>query len=200
MKKLFLACLILLVSTSFVFANDEVIVEKNGNHTNYVAKKDPVRFAMGVANLPDEEKAKLWAYVQENHDKVPATIYMALADYIYKKNKDEAIFWYMVGRIRTTQDVIMCDDESNTQQMAYYPRMAPNTLNHFSKNMRKTKAMVKKAVEWDKAHPERINPEWACYHGMNIFMYGQVFTKPMEEYEKVKEEYRQDVLKTLDKY
>ena len=189
----------MLIASPLAIANPEVIVEKNGNHTNYIAKKDPVRFAKGVANLPDSEKEKLWAYVQENHDKVPAVIYMALADYIYKKNKDDALFWYMVGRIRTTQDIMMCNDESNQQQMSYYPFMAQDTMQYFAKKGKRAKSIIKRAVEWDKNHPDRINPEWACYHGMEIFMHGVVSTKPMEEYEKVKEDYRQYVLKSLNR-
>ena len=58
--------------------------------------------------------------------------------------------------------------------------------------------MMKKALKWDEENKERIHPEWACYHGMMVFMFnGEVSTKDMSEYENVQNEMRAYMRKKL---
>lgn len=198
-KKILMTTVTILAIVGIVFANSEIGVEKNGNLTNYYAKKDPVRYAQSLTQLSDKEKQKLYEYVKANPDKAYPVMYIALADYIYKTNKDDALFWYFVGRIRTYEDVMMCNDESAKQQMAYYPSMAEKTMEYFRQLGPTASKLMAKAVDWDEAHPKRINPKWTCYHGMEVFTTGDVTIKPLSEYPKVQKEYRDYIKASLKK-
>ena len=200
MQKLLISiyCLILtLFITNSVIANSEVVVEKNGNITNYYAKQDPIRYAQSIVEMSPAEKKKLYKYAMANPDKVTPITYIALADYIYHTSKEDALFWYFVGRIRATEDIMMCTDESASQQVAYYPMLAEDTMSYFRELGKNASRIMAKAVDWDEQHPQRVNPKWACYHGMQVFMLGDVTTKPMSEYKKIQEDYRARVRKSL---
>ena len=202
MKNIFLALVILGVISfsNFVFAKTEILVEKNGRYTNYYAKDDPVRYAKSVTNLPDAKKAELFEYAKTYPDKVKPVVFMALADYIFKTDKNEALFWYFAGRIRATSDIAMCDDTSSRQQLAYYPEMATNTMNYGSQNPKQVKNAIKKALKWDETNKNRMHPQWACYHGSMVFLLnGEVTTKDMAEYEKIQKETRDYIYKGLKK-
>lgn len=195
---IFLVLFVFLIAQSLTIANSEVMVEKKGNVTNYYAKQDPIRYAQAILQMKDEEKEKLYQYAKTHPEKIKPITYIALADYIFKTNKDDALFWYFVGRIRSTEDVMMCTDESNYQQIGYYPMLAEETMTYFSKKEKSESVqLMKKAIEWDEMHTKRVNPKWACYHGMQIFIMGDVTTKPMNEYKKIQKDLRESFKKTM---
>ena len=195
---LIISIMLISVISNVVNANSEIGIEKRGNITNYYAKQDPIRYAQSIVNMTDTEKKKLFEYTMQNHDKTIPITYIALADYVYKTNKNDALFWYFVGRIRSTEDLYMCTDESARQQVAYYPMLAENTMTYFAKQDRsEASKIMAKALAWDESHPARVNPKWACYHGMEIFTTGDVTIKPMSEYSNAINEYREYVRKSL---
>lgn len=199
----FLIFIFLTILFSFinnVYAKTEILVEKNGNHTNYYAKDDPVRYGYSVTELSDSEKFKLYKYAKSNPDKVKPIVFIALADYIFKTNKEEALFWYYAGRVRATSDIAMCEDESARQQVSYYPDIAINTMMYSYNNPKLTKNAMIKALKWDEENRARINPEWACYHGSMVFkLNGEVITKDMSEYDKIQKETRDYMRKGIEK-
>ena len=171
----------------------DYIVEKQGNIVNYVSKQDPVRYAENIVlNKTDKEKKELLNYVMNNPEKVLPITYMALADYIYENdNKKEALFWYYVGSLRSYEDLNVCTEKSAWAQVGYYPMLAPKTAEYsgtLSDDERNQ--LTEKALKWDEAHPDRVNPKWACYHG---FYDGDVTTKPIAEYLKLQKEFREKV-------
>lgn len=199
MKRFLLAFLISgAIFTNIANAKTEIITEVNGNHINHYAKDDPIRYAQSVIDMTNAEKAALFEYAKTNPGKVKPIVFIALADYIYETNKKEAVFWYYAGRARATSDIAMCEDTSTRAQVSIYPFLAPNTMEYAYYNKRLTKSMMKKALKWDEEHTERIHPEWACYHGMMVFMLdGEVSTKDMSEYENVQKEMRAHMRKNL---
>ena len=62
-----------------VFSNPEIIVEKQGNITNYRITTDPIKLAEDFYELPYEEKVKLF---QSPNTLLPI-YYIAIADYYY---------------------------------------------------------------------------------------------------------------------
>ena len=179
--------------------NTEVGVEKHGQVTNYYAKKDPIRYAESVIKKTDAEKKGLWNYVQNNPDKVTPITYMALADYIFALgDKNDGLFWYYVGSLRAYEDLHMCDDKTAWAQVQIYPMLAPKTAEYSGTLSADERGkLTKKALKWDEEHSKRVNPEWACYHGMEVFSKGKVTTKPLSEYPAVQKEFREKVLKSL---
>ena len=104
--------------------------------------------------------------------------YIAMADYIFEIDRDKAIFWYFVGRLRSTQDVFMCTDESARAQIATYPMFAQKTLHFASDDLGKLQKILVKAMLWDSVHFKRQSPKWSCYHGFQtVFMEPELVSK-----------------------
>ena len=180
------------------FAEFTIGAEQNGNITNYYAVQDPVKYAGDIIQQSDSEKKKIYEYAKSNPDKVIPITYMALADYIYKTNKSDALFWFYVGSMRAYQDLSMCTDQSVWAQISIYPMLAPNTAEYSGKvNEQTRKNLTLKALKWDEEHPNRVNPQWACYNGTGGFSTGNVTTKPMSEYTEHQKQFRENVLNSL---
>ena len=95
-----------------------------------------------------------------------------LADYVFKTDKDKAVFFFYFGKLRATEDVLMCKDETARAQLSVYPLMAQDTLNYMStkyNDINYLPAVLQKTIDWDNANPERVSPIWSCYHGLDAF-------------------------------
>ena len=125
---------------------------------------------------------------------------MAIADDIYKKDKDQAALYYMIGRYRLGQDVQMCTDTSAQAVFSGLPYIAPKTATYVSKMSNKNLAkLFRKLAQWDEQNPARTEHSWVCYHGMEVFMTGTVKTLPEKEFEKIKKESRESLMKNIEK-
>ena len=96
--------------------------------------------------------------------------YIAMADYIFEIDKEKAVFWYFIGRLRSTQDVFMCADESARAQIGIYPMFAQKTLQYASRDLNKLRCVLIRAMLWDSVHFKRQSPKWSCYHGVDAML------------------------------
>lgn len=141
-------------------------------------------------------------YMEVHPEKVVPLYYMLTADYFtYKGEYDKGYLWFIIGKYRATQDVLMCEDKSAQSQIGIYNDLAPVTGRYFQKkNARNDKYiadMHKKLLEWDEAHPERVSPMWACYHGINAF-FEEPRLLPEDKQAEIKQELRNSYLKLID--
>lgn len=146
-------------------------------------------------SLSDREMAAFVRYLEEKPETLPPFFYIAVADYIYKKDKDKASLWYYIGKLRVYEDVMMCKDETARGQLAMYPMLAENTIRHMADKMTDTDYTIKifqASLDWDEVHPQRVSPIWACYHGATAFMH-QPELLPDSEFERIKKEVRGQV-------
>ena len=178
-----------------VFSNPEIITEKHGNITEHRIATDPIRLAENFYKLPFEEKLKI---LNQSPDTLLPIYYIAIADEYYANEmKNAGLQLYMLGSLRGMQDTAMCEDYTAKAQIQIYPMLAPNTVKYMI-NLDNNKLMeiANYVVEWDKQHSTRPNPKWACYHGMQAFM-GEVKIKPMNEYPKIQQKFREDFLQAI---
>lgn len=118
------------------------------------------------------EHLKLKNILLENEPLVPPLYFILLADYVYKTDKDTALFLYVEGFNRARQDVYSCKDKTARNQIRFYAEFAYNTSGYAGdkiKDRKYRRELNKKVLEWDRKHPERISPIWACYHGIKSF-------------------------------
>jgi hypothetical protein len=162
-------------------------------------QKNATRTFILLKSLTPKEKKEVITWMQANPEKVPPFYYMYFADDIFAKNKDEAALWFVIGRLRATEDVQMCKDKTATSQIAIYPMIAPKTLRYIAlkKDYSYIVSIVEKAIKWDEAHPKRVNPVWSCFHGMEAFSHYPELL-PMSEYERIQKQTRIDVLKLVN--
>lgn len=170
LKKIFTLCLLFLIiffvptcnSNSIKYSSKIINMAKNMSNGNTDAVMDTYK------SLSNSEMDEFVAYLEEYPEKFPPFFYILSADHIYKKDKDKALLWYFIGTIRSTEDVWMCKDITARSQIHLYPMFAQNTLEYLQtkSNISPT---IQEALDWDKTHKKRLNPVWACYHGMKAF-------------------------------
>lgn len=183
-----------------VYSNPEIVKEEHGNITVINVANDPIRLAQEFDELSVEEKLKLL----KNPDTMLPVYLISIADLYYSAGKkDYGLFLYLLGSLRAFQDISMCEDFTAKAQMQIYPMLASDTVKYmFTVDNKKLVKIAKSVAKWDKEHPTRPNPVWACYHGMFAFA-GNVTTKPMSEYPKIQKKHRKEfieMIKEMDKY
>ena len=180
-KKVFLLLFCFLVFVSKVQA--DIIEVKEGNVTNYINTEDRVyRMSQHLDTLSNAEKVKLLDDALANPASYEPIHYVALADVYFSSDKRKAALTYMIGLLRSTEDVAMCEDTSARAQLGIYPMFSPRTINYIQSLDKTALAKIKQeALDWDINHAQRVNPIWSCHHGMASFM-GDVKIKPMSEF------------------
>lgn len=155
-------------------------------------------------NFSSKDWESLVKLIDRESEKIPSLYIMLVSDYVYTKDKDKAVEYFYIGRLRAKEDVFMCKDTTARQQIYIYPKAAPNTLTYaeqriFVQNDKEYLANVlQKALKWDKSHPKRYDPTWACYHGINTFIKpGKPELVSKEEREKIIQTERQYVENTI---
>ena len=63
--------------------------------------------------LSESEKNEFVALLERQPGIVPPFYFIDLADYVYKTDKDKAVFFFYFGKLRATEDVLMCKDWDN---------------------------------------------------------------------------------------
>jgi len=146
-------------------------------------------------------------FLETNPEKLPPIYFIASADKIFNKNKDKAVLWYFIGKIRSTEDVLMCEDKSARAQLSVYPLLAQNTLKYAagitekSGNYDYIAEKLEKALAWSDAHPQRVSPVWSCYHGMQVFIKNEPpKLLPENEFPKIQKQMREDIKKSIQKH
>ena len=162
---------------------------------DFSEKNEASEAANLLAQLSTKEKDELANYIEFNSDKVPPVYFIIMADHIYKSDKDKAALWYYIGKFRSYQDTLMCKDKTTQSQLEVYPMLAPKTLKYVATKVN-DKAyianLMQKALDWDIAHPQRVNPIWACYHGISAFM-NKPELLPESEYTVIQTKVRNEI-------
>lgn len=169
---------------------------------DFSEKNEASEAANLLAQLSTKEKDELANYIEFNSDKVPPVYFIIMADHIYKSDKDKAALWYYIGKFRSYQDTLMCKDKTTQSQLEVYPMLAPKTLKYVATKVN-DKAyianLMQKALVWDIAHPQRVNPIWACYHGISAFM-NKPELLPESEYTVIQTKVRNEIKESINKY
>lgn len=169
---------------------------------DFSEKNEASESANLLAQLSTREKDELANYIEFNSDKVPPVYFIIMADHIYKSDKDKAALWYYIGKFRSYQDTLMCKDKTTQSQLEVYPMLAPKTLKYVATKVN-DKAyianLMQKALDWDIAHPQRVNPIWACYHGISAFM-NKPELLPESEYTVIQTKVRNEIKESINKY
>ena len=158
-------------------------------------------------NFTDAEKTEFAQYLEENQEKFPPFYFVAMADFVFKTDKNKAVLWYNVGKMRSMQDVRMCEDKTARGQTAMYSLIAPNTTGYMQQTQKNGDknymiSTLKEVLAWDKAHPKRVSPIWSCYHGAQVFYKpGPPALLPKSEFPKIQKEVRknfEELIKLLE--
>lgn len=201
MKKIYLiTALCLVFSCTGCAINAENALSPNVKEfVNLETEGERAKALQIYKSFTDAEKAEFAKYLEKNDEKFPPFYFVAMADFVFKSDKNKAVLWYNIGKIRSIQDVRMCKDTSARGQTAMYALIAPDTTTYMQQTQKSgdRKFMIntlKEVLEWDKAHSKRVNPIWSCYHGAQAFYKpGPPELLPENEFPKIQKEVQSGV-------
>lgn len=156
-----------------LFARNGIIMTTQGNVTNLQYIHDPFYLAEQYFVMPKDEKDKYIKSVTTYSAEALPIYYIAVSQDIFPKNKNLASFLYLAGYYRSIQDVCVCKDKSAQKALIGFKYVAPDTAEYIAKmSDEKLAKLMQRVLDWDKQYPQRPNPEWICYHGMEVLSNG----------------------------
>lgn len=181
-------------------AKNGFVIVKNGNVTNYKSINDPFYLVEEYKQMPEKKKKEIINSVKNYSVDVLPIYYIAVAEDIYPTDKNLASFLYALGRYRSIQDVMVCADKSAYQAARMLPLVAPKTAVYISKmNSNDLANLLQKVLDFDSKNPNRPDPKWICYHGIEVFANkGKVSTIPKDEWDKNKNTMRESTSKYIE--
>lgn len=181
-------------------AKNGFVIVKNGNVTNYQSINDPFYLVEEYKQMPEKKKKEIVNSVKNYSADVLPIYYIAVAEDIYPTNKNLASFLYALGRYRSIQDVMVCADKSAYQAASMLPVVAPKTAAYISKmNSNDLANLLQKVLDFDLKNPNRPEPKWICYHGIEVFSNkGKVSTISKDEWNKNKNKMRESTSKYIE--
>ena len=181
-------------------AKNGFVIVKNGNVTNYKSINDPFYLVEEYKQMPEKKKKEIINSVKNYSVDVLPIYYIAVAEDIYPTDKNLASFLYALGRYRSIQDVMVCADKSAYQAAQMLPLVAPKTAAYISKMKSNNLAdLLQKVLDFDLKNPNRPDPKWICYHGVEVFSNkGKVSTVPKDEWDKNRNAMRESTSKYIE--
>lgn len=179
-------------------AKQGVVIIMNGDDNN-IQVKSPLYLATEYKQMTEVQKKKyINAVLYSNNNVVPA-YYMKIAEEIYPTDKNLAAFLYTAGMFRSTEDVQMCKDQTAQQGTFLFQFIAPETTTYISKMENKERIkLLQDVLDWDEKYPNRPDPKWICYHGIEAFDNdGEVETYSKAKFEKIKKGARKSITKAI---
>lgn len=178
------------------FSDDNIVVTKDENITNFQHKQDPFYVGEQYYNMPIEKRVQFMNNALKTQETTLPIYYIYFAEDIYPKDKDTAAFLFMLGYYLSVQDVSMCMDKSATSAIGGFGYIAPNSAEYVSKlSNEKMNKLINHVFEKEESLTSRPDPKWICYHGMAAFT-GEVKTLPESEYDKIRAEVREKFKKS----
>ncbi|MBR3604843.1 MAG: hypothetical protein IKL52_02305 [Candidatus Gastranaerophilales bacterium] len=149
---------------------EQVLNDKAKSLVQIIKNKDSEKINEVASTLNAQEIESVMNWMDMHSGDFVPLYYIAMADYIFEIDKEKAVFWYFIGRLRSTQDVFMCADESARAQIGIYPMFAQKTLQYASGDLNKLRCVLARAMLWDSIHFKRQSPKWSCYHGIDAML------------------------------
>lgn len=199
MRKIFIIILVFLIPVVLlsIFDFNQKYTPAASAAIEYMkAKNRSCCFINYLNALNKDEIIVVAKWMEKNSNKIPPICFSIFSDKIFEIDKEKAILFYFIGRIRTTQDVQMCNDKSASAQLAIFPMFAPKTLNYIAQNEKIMRTIAPKVVLWDVLHFARMSPKWSCYHGVQAFL-KEPELKNAFEYYKIQFNTRKSFLKAM---
>jgi len=167
----------------------------------YAKKNNAEKSIQFFQNFTDNEYKEFEKYLDKHPGDLPPIYFIIMADKVFEHDKEKAIFYFSFGKLRATEDVLMCEDKTARGQLGIYPMLAEKTILYHStlKDIQLDIRVMQKTLDWDDKYTNRVSPIWACYHGTQIFVDGNepklISTKNFQEQ---KESVREIIKNSID--
>lgn len=128
----------------------------------------------------------------------PPVLY-ALGTVLFAADPERGAFWFYAAQVRTRFDVNRCADPTASGAAAILAAHHGPPINRWAfADPARMRAIVERAVEWDRATPHDYDHRWVNLHGMGAFLVdGSPLSRPSSEWDAIAERTRADYLTGL---
>jgi hypothetical protein len=130
-----------------------------------------------VTALPVEADAAVIAWLKERREKLIPHFMLELAKRMFRKDRDEAAAWYLLGLMRTRYEYFRCSDQTAHQGAMMLPMFAQEVANYVINNADAAARAMTTALDWESSFSESARPVqtlgfFACIHGIRAMSQG----------------------------
>lgn len=152
-----------------------------------------------LAALAGAERASAARTVLDAPARFAPPVLYALAAALFADDPEHGAFWFYAAQVRTRFDVNRCADPTAAGAAAALTAHHGPPINHWAfADPARLRALVERAVEWDRATPHDYDHRWINLHGMGAFLAdGSPLSRPPSEWDAIAERTRADYLAGL---
>ena len=132
-------------------------------------------------------------------------VFYVFSNFLFNEDKkDEAVFWFYAGQLRTTFDANRCTDPSAAGAVDVLNQRFGPIINPYAlKDLDKLEKIITKVIEWDKKTPHNYDQRWINLHGMEAMSASlnknssndKPLNFPQDQWDTIAEKTRDDYLK-----
>jgi hypothetical protein len=154
-----------------------------------------------VKLLADDPEVRAEALEQFKRDAdlfAPTAYFLVASNMFELGDKEGAMFWLLLGKLRALSDAMKSDDETTFQAILVLGHLYGMRIEEEFVNYRKAETILKKVLAWDESHVRKYDPRWIALHGMEAFKKFRISFKPKENWSNIDTQARNDLKEGLD--
>jgi hypothetical protein len=126
------------------------------------------------------------ARFKEDPERMTPPVFFVAASQMYEAGqKEDAVRWLLIGRVRALNDIFKCKDETVVQAIAVLNYQVGANLGTEFRRYRTLMAAIDYALAWDQSHPRRYDERWIALYGNDAFERSEIRFAPKEKWEDV---------------
>jgi len=131
----------------------------------------------------------------------PPALFLAAFKMYELGQKEDAVYYLLLGRIRLMSDVRKSLDSTTNQAILVLNHQYGMPLEElvFS-NYRNLGKTIRNVVDWDRKHPRKYDPKWIALHGLKAFDETLIAFEPMEAWEEIDRQIRIEFKDAIDSF
>ncbi len=103
----------------------------------------------------------------------PPVLFALSSELAGEGRRDEGMFWFYAGQLRTRFDINRCADQTVADIASLLTEKFGKSINSYAfKDPAKLKAVIQRVIEWDTRTPHNYDQRWINLHGMGAFVEG----------------------------
>ena len=178
----------------------EIVIQEGGNITNILTTTPSLKklsaLFKAIRELPPGLDPKVAHWINGNTNYLPPAFLYELSRRLMSIDKDTAMEWFAIARIRAHYDAFRCADKTSRQGILELPQIASEVARHWESHRQEYGQAGLKALARPDLFTDQVSPLWICIHGMRAVLAGlekKALTKeqwfvPEGDWPKIKQE------------
>jgi hypothetical protein len=147
--------------------------------------------ALDIFKGQDEElKEQMAEIILGNPNYYNPVVLYAMSQHLFEQGEKEvAIFWFLVAKLRGRYDANLCMDRSARQALTMLNMQFGQDIGPYAlQDLKRLERTISEAVAFVRDNEEDYDHRWISLHGMNAIRGTEALSQPESEWARIKEE------------